>query len=264
MQPGSPTHVTSPVDSYRLGSVPYLNARPLVCSAEGVCSYAVPSALAEEFNAGLFDAALLPAFEAVRRERATLADGVCIGSNGPVFSVFLAHRGPLDALDSVALDPASRTSSHLLQIVLNDFYHLDPEFSEFPTTADDARLLIGDPAIAFRIEHARDGWQFLDLGAAWKTHTGMPFVFAVWMIDPAVANPGALADYLRRMKETGLQSRESIAAQDNDPAFALKYLTENIMFDLDESGKASLRLYASLLRKSGLVPASPENSLDFV
>ncbi|MFY8216007.1 MAG: menaquinone biosynthetic enzyme MqnA/MqnD family protein [Chthoniobacterales bacterium] len=264
MQPDTSEVLTPQSKSYRLGSVPYLNARPLVWSADPPCAYAVPSLLADQFADGAYDAALLPAFEAVRREHAVIADGICIGCDGPVFSVFLAHREPLDTLESVALDPASRTSSHLLQIVLNDFRGLDPVFNDSPTTQDEARLLIGDPAIEFRTQHARDGWQFLDLGAEWKSFTGLPFVFAVWMIDPSVQDLGALADDLRQMKDAGLQSRKSIASQECDPAFAWRYLTENITFDLNDSGKASLRLYASLLRKGGLVPASPESSLEFI
>jgi len=264
MQPEKSEIATAKPPNYRLGSVPYLNARPLVCAAVPPCAYAVPSTLADQFATGAYDAALLPAFEAVRREHALLADGICIGSNGPVFSVFLAYREPLDSLETVALDPASRTSSHLLQIVFNDFHGLDPEFTEAPTTPDEARLLIGDPAIAFRNQHHSDGWQFLDLGEEWKAHTGLPFVFAVWMINPRVAAPCALAKHLRDIKAAGLESREAIAAQEVDPSFARRYLTENIAFDLDESGKASLRLYASLLRKAGLVSASPESSLEFV
>lgn len=250
--------------NYRLGSVPYLNARPLVEAKTAPCSYAVPALLAREFAEGLYDAALLPAFEAVRGAEATLADGICIGSDGPVFSVFLAHREPLDSLASIALDPSSRTSSHLLQVVLSEFYEMSPDYTDSITTADQPRLLIGDPAIAFRQQHTNDGWQFLDLGDAWKKHTGLPFAFAIWMIHPSVKDPSALADHLRMMKQNGLAMRTQISSTQTNPDFAKEYLEKYILFDLSEHSKEALKLYATLLRKCGLVPAMPENTLHFV
>jgi chorismate dehydratase len=249
---------------YRLGSVPYLNARPLVATAIDECAFAVPSKLADEFSRGLYDAALLPAFEAVRGSGATVADGICIGSDGPVHSVFLAHREPLDSITSVALDAASRTSSHLLQIILQDFYAMDVEYSDTPLSEDQARLIIGDPAIQFRREHQDGDWNFLDLGEAWNRTTGLPFAFAIWVIHPSAKHPEALADHLRKMKKTGLAMRDAIAAAEPDPEFARNYLTQSIRFDLDASGKEALRLYAVLLRKTGLVPATPENTLRFL
>ncbi len=250
--------------SYRLGSVPYLNAQPLVAAALNECSFAVPSKLAEQFSQGLYDAALLPAFEAVRRSFATVADGICIGSDGPVHSVFLAHKEPLESITSVALDAASRTSSHLVQIVLQDFYGMDVEYSDSLLAQDQARLIIGDPAIEFRRKHQHDDWNFLDLGEAWKRTTGLPFAFAIWVIHPSAKNPKALADHLREMKQVGLTMRDAIAAEESDPDFAREYLTRSIRFDLGPSGKDALRLYAALLRKTGLVPATPENTLQFL
>ena len=250
--------------TYRLGSVPYLNARPLVATALDECAFAVPSKLAEEFSQGLYDAALLPAFEAVRGTSAMVADGICIGSDGPVHSVFLAHKEPWGSIISVALDTASLTSSHLLQIILQDFFGLDVEYSETPVSEDQARLIIGDPAIQFRREHRDGNWNFLDLGEAWKCTTGLPFVFAIWVIHPSAKNPEALAGHLREMKQIGLAMRDTIAAAEPDPDFARSYLTRSIQFDLGPSGKDALRLYAALLRKTGLVPATPENTLLFV
>lgn len=264
MRPVEPDHAHLPAVAFRLGSVPYLNARPLIDSARDNCSFAVPSMLAREFSEGRYDAALLPAFEAARRDHAWIADGACIASNGPVFSVFLAHREPLESLESIALDPASRTSSHLLQLIMGEFLGLDPDFTASPATPDEPRLLIGDPAIEFRTSRAATGWQFLDLGEAWKNFTGLPFVFAVWVIDQTMKSPTAVARHLRAMKSAGVQNIPHIASGHPNPEFALQYLTKNICYDLDDSSKESLRLYAALLRKSGLVPATPENSLQFI
>ena len=79
----------------RVGCVQYLNARPLIHGCDAPVVFDHPSGLARDLAAGALDVALVPVFEALRHPRYLLADGVAIASDGPVFSVFLAHRGPL-------------------------------------------------------------------------------------------------------------------------------------------------------------------------
>jgi chorismate dehydratase len=240
---------------YRIGSVPYLNARPLTEGLGERLVFDVPSRLAARFAAGELDAALVPVFEAVSRERALIADDMAIASRGEVYSVFLAHREPLAELESVALDPDSRTSSHLVQCLLAEFHGLDPRYATAPEDDAQARVVIGDPAIHFRRAHAADGWQFLDLGAEWLRCTGLPFVFACWVLREGVSNAAALAEGLRAAKVRGLAVRERIAAESVDPEFVRHYLAENIRFDLGDDEKRAIALFAALLRKHGLVEA---------
>lgn len=248
---------------YRVGSVPYLNARPLLEGADGNVLLDVPTRLAARFAAGELDAALLPVYEAVARDRATLADDIAIASRGEVFSVFLAHRGPLAELTSVALDPDSRTSSHLVRVLLAEFHGISPEYS--PGVRDDgqARVLIGDPAIRFRTEQA-EGWTFLDLGAEWRRCTELPFVFAGWVFRPELAGAPELAEALRAMKRRGLAARDRIAAECPDAPFARRYLTDYIRFDLGPDERRAVELFAALLRKHGLVESSRPADIRYV
>jgi len=249
---------------YRIGSVPYLNARPLTEAITGQLSYDIPSRLAARFAAGELDAALVPVFEAVSRDRAVVAEGMAIASRGEVYSVFLAHREPLAELESVALDPASRTSSHLVQCVLAEFHGLDPDYSAAPEDETQARVIIGDPAIIFRREHTGEGWHLLDLGAEWMRCTGLPFVFACWVLREGLDDPAAIAEALRAVKIAGLAARDRIASGDPDPAFARKYLTDYIRFDLGEEEMKAIALFAALLRKHGLVSASRDAEIRYV
>ena len=101
-----------------------------------------------------------------------VVDGVAIASDGPVYSVFLAHRGPLHEIKTIALDPASRTSCHLLKCLLAEYHDLRPDYV---TTAEaDARLLIGNQAIQFRQKNGSE-FSYLDLGEEWMRCTGLPF-----------------------------------------------------------------------------------------
>jgi chorismate dehydratase len=238
---------------YRIGSVPYLNARPLTEGLGERLVLDVPSRLAARFAAGELDAALVPVFEAVSGERALIAGDMAIASRGEVFSVFLAHREPLADLESVALDPDSRTSSHLVQCLLAEFHGLDLRYAAAPEDDAQARVVIGDPAIQFRRAHGAGDWQFLDLGAEWLRCTGLPFVFACWVLRENVTDASRLADGLRAAKVRGLAARERIAAESADPDFVRHYLAENIRFDLGDDEKRAISLFAALLRKHGLV-----------
>ncbi len=238
----------------RIGCVKYLNSRPLIHGYTGPVVFDHPSGLARDLAAGRLDVALVPTFEALRTPHYTLAEGVGIAADGPVYSVFLAHRRPLAEVRTIALDPASLTSVHLLQVLLMEYHGLKPKLRElaaFPAQAD-AALLIGNQAIDFREE--TDAYQILDLGEEWKRCTGLPFVFAPWLLRPGLTDPVAVADDLRALKEFGLAHLdEVIRTEPRDAAFTRRYLTEHIRFELGELEKAGIAKFRELLLKHGFI-----------
>ena len=248
----------------RIGCVQYLNSRPLIHGYGGEVKFDHPSGLARDLAAGALDAALVPIFEALRGPRYRVVDGVAIASDGPVYSVFLAHRGPLAEVRGIALDPASRTSAHLLQVLLAEFHGLRPQCIDaraFPGTPD-AELLIGNQAIDFRLaDHGQH--RLLDLGKEWQLRTGLPFVFAAWLLRPELPDPRAIAEEFRRLKSEGIAAIPAIAAAEPDPALAARYLTQHIRFELGEREKAGIARFAGLLAKHALIPRVPE-PLDYV
>lgn len=246
----------------RLGCVQYLNSQPLIYGCDAPVVFAHPSALARDLARGVLDVALVPVFEALRSPGYLAADGVAIACDGPVFSVFLAHRGPLAEVRSVALDPASLTSVHLLWVLLAEFHGLRPEVA--PAGEADARLLIGNQAIDFRVR-APEGWQFLDLGEEWRRCTGLPFVFALWLMRPDVSDAATVAEELRALKCAGLAHLAEIvrADKEHDPALALRYLTEHIRFDLGPREKAGLERFREMLAKHGFIGTTGEG-MEFV
>jgi len=257
----------SALHQLRVGCVQYLNAKPLIAPYDGEAVFEHPARLADLLAAGEIDVALVPVFEALRQPAFPIVDEVAIASRGPVYSVFLAHRGPLSAVDVVSLDPASRTSNNLLRCLLSEFYGLDPAFEASEATLPDDRraiLLIGNQAIRFR-EQPREGIQYLDLGEEWLARTGLPFVFAVWQIRPEIPNPRAVADALRAVRTAGLRRVREIGRlqRDFDPAFAELYLTRHIHFGLGSEEKAGIARFRSLLQKRRLIEPS-EVPLQFV
>ena len=248
------------LSALRVGCVQYLNARPLIHGYDGPVVFDHPSGLARDLANGALDVALVPTFQALRHPRYLLADGVAIASDGPVFSVFLAHRGPLAAVRSIALDPASLTSIHLLQVLLAEYHGLRPRLlalSAFPSGAD-AVLLIGNQAIDFR-ERDAGTHKLLDLGEEWRRCTGLPFVYAPWLLRADLPNAPAIAEELRALKRHGTAHlAEIIRADPHDPALSERYLTEHIRFDLGPREKAGIEKFRELLAKHGFIAPSSE------
>ncbi len=232
---------------FRIGSVPYLNAVPLTYGLGNGVTYLPPSELARKLHAGFLDAALLSVTEVLSHPGYDVLDGVAITSDGPVASVFLAHQDPLDALGEVHLDPASCTSVNLLRVLLSDRGPL-PRFVPLRdyATAEQHRnvLLIGNPAIDFRRQnHPHAFW---DLGEAWHLLTGLPFVYAVWVLRRGV--PRELTTLLRQAHEAGLAALAEIIASrpEFDLAFRKDYLGGHIRYGLGPREKAGLEFFAQL------------------
>jgi chorismate dehydratase len=184
---------------FTLGVVSYLNALPLYRTLEtrGEVKVlrAVPSQLAPMLQSGECDAAIMPVVDYFRGVGSRIISDACIGTKiqgeGAVRSVLLFYRAPLDQLQSVAVDASSHTSVALTRVLLADAYGITPPFLEHePNLAQmlqkhEAALLIGDAALEAKnaVEVSIDDPEdhILDLGAAWKKLTGLPFVFAPWI-----------------------------------------------------------------------------------
>lgn len=237
----------------RIGAVSYLNTRPLIWgwdSARLVLD--VPARLSGQFAAGQLDVALLPVFEILREGGGVVADDVAIACRGEVYSVIVASRCAFEECGEIFLDPASQSSSALLRVLVAEYYpHLTVR--EGKPAPDGARLLIGDPAIAFRRTRGT-GWKYHDLGELWMRRTGLPFVFAAWALAPGLAHPEEIAGLLRRAKMQGAASRDAIATGEQDPGFALDYLTRHIRYDIGPEEKKAVEKFAALAERHGLIP----------
>ena len=236
----------------KIGSVPFLNALPLHLALGNPVILHPPVVLAEKLAGGEVDAALVPVVECLRDAGRgyVLVDGVAIASRGPVESVILALAKEGGPIRSVALDRTSVTSAALTRVLLEKYRGLRPEYREEGQPAD-AQLWIGDRALEFRRNFPSAA--VLDLGEAWQSATGLPFVYALWAVRPDAATP-ALARALREAKEAGLRRRGEIAA---NPA-EHRYLTESIRYDLGTEEKEGLLRFARDLIEWGILNKVPE------
>ena len=122
-----------------------------------------PSVLCAQLARAEIDVALVSSFEFLRNPIYRIVNGISISSDGPVYSVVLAHIGEVSQIEQIELDPAAETSGNLLRCLLSEL-DLRPRFkaTSRPSLAKGtARLFIGDQAIRFRQEHANE-FQFWD------------------------------------------------------------------------------------------------------
>lgn len=244
---------------FRVGSVPYLNAVPLTRGLEGQIEFIPPAQLAEKLRRGDLDAALVSITEVLFHDGYDVLDGIAVASLGEVFSVFLAHRVPLEQVKEVFCDTASLTSVNLLRVLLAE-RGLKPEFKPLPSYAEagqhDAVLLIGNPAIEFRrAPHTHEIW---DLGAAWFELTQLPFVYAVWALRRRPDNE-RLRRLLREAKDFGMDTLDYLISSrtDYDLDFRRDYLGWHIHYHLGADEKRGISKFVELLRKHLPEPVFP-------
>ena len=233
----------------RIGSVPYLNARPLVHDLDPAPALLPPAPLADALHQDRLDVALVPIFECLVHDQYDLVDGVAIAARHPVHSVIFVADQPHHEWKTLALDPDSRTSAALSRVITEIFWHQEIQYVP-PGNPSDARLIIGDPARDYRRLHPQH--PVIDLAEEWTKHTSLPFVFAVWAVRRASSSRG-LANYLRETAARGLSLRPQLAANEEE----LLYLTHHISYDLELPEKKAISLFAHYLVTLGLIPSIP-------
>ena len=265
----------------RLGAVGYLNARPLVygldVSPRFDLRYDVPSECARLLHEGAIDLGLIPSIEYLRGGVYRIAPDLAIASRGPVDSVAIYTTRPIADVRSIALDTSSRTSVALVSVLCARRFRIRPALeSRGPDLEDmlghcDAALLIGDNALLLDHENfrpprlgvgqlapgPRPRLEKIDLGEAWSTMTGLPFVWAFWAGRPDALNDDDVLA-LGRARDAGVACSDAIAREyfPDSPAHqavGAAYLRDNIKYHLGEDERAALELFYRYAVEAGVV-----------
>ena len=250
----------------KIGRIGYANLFPIfyTLEKEADCSAyefveGVPSVVNRLLRDGEIDISPSSSIEYLRnRENYALVEGHSISSSGPVGSILLFSKRPVETLDGLAVlaSSQSETSAALLEIVLKRFYELDclVKSSDEPLgkalETHVAYLLIGDDALREALR-----WPQLyiyDLGDLWYRHTGLPFVFALWIArsdrraeEPALferfrkdldaAKAGAMRNLLTIARESRLLN---VLSEDEIVAY-----WKGISYDLTREHRRGLDLF---------------------
>jgi chorismate dehydratase len=258
----------------RIGCVKYLNARPLIRGWQSPAEFGHPSALCKRLANGEIDVALVSSFEFLRNPIYRIVDDVSISSDGPVFSVVVAHRGDISQVEEIELDSASETAVNLLRCLLAELglnprlvlkRRFETQMQREASRGINARLFIGNQAIRFRQKHASE-FHFWDLGEQWKKLVDLPFVYALWLVRPEVADPKQIANHLRALSDENLANLDELIAdtvagfadrgqwKELNQEFLSHYYRKHLRFSFGEKQKQGLQTFANLCAKHGLLP----------
>jgi chorismate dehydratase len=242
----------------KVGIVNYLNTAPLIFGLKNspvidqielIPDY--PANLAKDLLDGTIDLGLVPVAVIPQLSQWWLMSDYCIGCEGPVASVCIFSDVPIEKTERVLLDYQSGTSVELAKLLIKDYWKLDPQLIN---AAEDfqqhihgntAGLVIGDRSFAQR----KVSKYAYDLGEAWKSYTGLPFVFAAW-----ISNKPLDGEFIRLFNEAnafGVNNIPKVIASlnFNNSVDLEEYFRKYISYNLDEDKRKALRKFLQHLKK---------------
>ena len=275
-----------PSAEFTLGYIPYLNCVPFfhnlkTAGFKGRFVSGVPAELNVMLQRGELNVSPSSSFEYARNWRDyLLLPGHSIASLERVKSVLLFSPVDISELSGqqIAITGESATSINLLRIIFREFYgidNIDDAVPDEPIETWIARrqpaLLIGDRAL-IAANALADGMQIFDLGDIWYRQTGLPFVFALWMVsrktvDIFTSELAALTDQLHQSCHHLMKNPVPVAtalAQDMPltPDEIIAYW-HTIDYRFEEKHQQGAQLFFSLCKKHQLLSEVPElNFLD--
>jgi len=188
-----------------VGKIPYANLFPIFHYLERNGNRekfrfvkGVPSELNKMLRQGKLDISPSSSIEYLKnKSQYRILPYLSISSSGPINSIFLFSKFPIEELGGkqIAVTSESDTSTALLKVILKEFLSLDCKFKSTKTknvndllSSYAAALHIGDTAMTENkklrngMSGSIPGLNIYDLGELWHKHTGLPFVYALWVI----------------------------------------------------------------------------------
>jgi len=264
-----------------VGRINYANCAPFFhhlreAGFAGEVIDGVPSQLNRLLAEGMIDISPSSSFEyACNWSRYLLLPGQSISSIGPVSSVLLFSPAELSSLDGVeiSITGESATSINLLRILLKEMAgcrevvcRQSQAGGEAAIARGESALLIGDRALRAS-KQLPEGMRIYDLGALWYLLTGLPFVFALWIVrrDAATGKAKELDSFLRQLtvsRQMAFADLAQLARIAPEKSWygeqELQTYWRQMSYDLDDMHLQGLELFFALCIKHRLLAAPPE------
>lgn len=260
----------------RIGKIAYENLFPIFFmlqsnfdSPDYEYIEGVPSALNLMIRRGEIDVSPSSSIEYLRnKDRYRLIENNSISSAGPVRSIYLFSKTPIEDLNGrvVLTSSQSETSVVLIQIILRKFYDVDCRFRteslplDEALKSEDAYLLIGDEALV-EVHKDRD-LRVYDIGDLWYRNTGLPSTFALWIVrKDCYEEKGGLVNRFKAdldsARKGALRNLDRIADASAMrrvlPHSELVAYWEGISYEFNEDHRKGLALFEQYARELGLL-----------
>jgi chorismate dehydratase len=248
---------------HTLACVSFLNSKPLIepllNRPDIDLRLAVPSQLLSMLERGEASTGLLSIVDyQTSSTDLLLIPAGAIGCDGPTLTVRIFSKVPPRQITLIHGDTDSHTSVILAQLILREAYGVTAPLVPLAlaSTLPETLLLIGDKVVNAAPDPAIYPHQ-LDLGEEWKKLTGLPFVFACWMMRADMVNQD-LADLLAWSQRAGANMTEAIldkyASEKHWPRpLARKYITEYLKYEVTPQAQLGVAQFFALAAKYDLL-----------
>ena len=230
----------------KISAVAYTNTKPFIYGIEKSklinqidLSLDVPSDCANKLIHNQVDIGLIPVAAIPFVPNANIVSDYCIGSVGAVNSVFIFSNIPASKIKTVKLDPQSRTSNLLAQVLLKFHFKVDVNFTTDQDEETDAIVLIGDRTFGRKQDFAYT----YDMGEEWMKFTDLPFVYAAWVANKEISS-AFIADFNTALAFGLAHRKELLKDLPTVPDFDLAdYLLNKLDFELTADKRKALDLF---------------------
>ncbi len=256
----------------KVGWIQYANVYPIfyVLQREGLLTEdihlvkGVPSQLNWALRNDLIDVSPSSSVEyLLNQELYEYVDGICISSKKYVGSVLFFSDQEMESIDGkkILLTDQSATSYMLLRVILEKFMNLQPlyDISSAAYTGE-SFLLIGDEALRYRKVNKEK--KVYDLANLWYQYTGLPFVFALWIVRKEITKTDSelyskYTEFKNSLLYAKTKCREYFKEMIKDYYLRdfmtekeiLDYWSKNMDYELTEKHKQSLKLFNRYLEE---------------
>jgi chorismate dehydratase len=246
------------LNKYRIGLVSYTNTIPYIWCFGGKNNFIPslkvdgielefvinnPAALANLMQTNKLDAALLPVASLLFLQQVQPITQFGIGCHGAVDSVCLFSNNALAQINTVLLDPQSKTSNLLTKILFKNYWqhivNFEPAFEGYQNAVGNgvAAVVIGDRAFA---QKPKNTFAF-DLGYAWQQYTQLPFLFARFIAKQPIAH--ILEPILNSLLIPNFNPAKSLSIA-SPQAFDIEtYLTKTIQYHISPQMETAMHLF---------------------
>ncbi len=245
---------------HNVSLISYLNSRPFLYGLEnspikdGINIFLdIPSRTAEKIATNRTDIGLIPVGALADMSGYSIVSDFCIGAEGPVRTVILASKVPLEEVDTILMDYQSRSSVLLTQVLARFFWKREfnweksrAGYEKKSISGRTAGVVIGDRV--FQVEKMNPF--IYDLSSEWMKYTGLPFVFAVWVTKRHLSS--TFLDRFNLAIEYGIKSVpevEKLIKSEYPDVDIIEYFTKNISYAFDERKKAGMNLFMQLAQE---------------
>lgn len=250
------------MSKFRISAVKYANTYPFIYGLQEsgfdrkvILETDHPSDCAAKLVDDRADIGLIPVGALPLLKEYHIISDYCIGANGNVRTVMLLSNTPFDEIDTIYLDYRSRSSVNLVKVLAKNCWkkefrwvNTSEKFDFTGIGKNEATVLIGDQCFEFEKNFAYN----VDLAGAWKSFTGLPFVFACWTSNKHL--PGEFIIEFNLALKTGVDNIDAVVKKFSKTGKIQgeelnEYLTKYIDYNFNSEKKKALSLFLDMMRQ---------------